>query len=489
MRLLDLPVELILEIADQIDQEGDILAFIKSCRCLHNILISYLYRRNAISSGSALPWSSEHGFERNVEQMLLRKVDPETPRRWKDASITRYSHGNFRVNSSLPFYRACNSPLYLAAQRGHESIVKLLLQYKVDLSLPLVVAASEGSYDPPLVSPPTREIFQRVPERYERIVRLLLEHGANPNSMAPTNLTALALAIRSKNLGIVSLLLKYGAELDYPGDISQRGRSWTPPMYVFLYAIDGSLHNHGLSIAEPLLGLLVKHGVDINSPDYHGVSPIHLASQRDPTGSLVRQMIRHGADVNSRKPGSGSTPLHFCTEAAAIALLESGARIDIADRKGDTPLHCTTNIKLQRLYLDAGADPNWKNHNGESVLVRVAGKASFKVMDLLLERGADINSTTIHRETALHRAVRYVNIFNVKWLLDHGANVNAELDTGATPLDCVRERAYSRYWICIEIEKFLLSRGGRYSRRNKVETNLVTHVASLARPHSATATS
>jgi ankyrin repeat protein len=321
MPLLGLPVELILNIADQIDQESDILGPLKCCAPLRNILIPYLYRRNAVSGGgSALPWCSEHGYEQNVERMLQLNVDPETPR------IIRLS-GNLQDDTSFPginspFYRAYNSPSYLAAQRGHEGIVKLLLEYNVDLRFPFLAAVSEGSYNPLHVNLPTRKIFQRVPESYERIVRLLLEHGANPNSIAAhTKLTALTFAIRSKNLGIVSLLLEYGATLDYPGDRRQRGHSWMPHTWEFFYAIDESLQEHDLSIAEPLLELLARHGADMNSPYYHGGSPIHFACKQDPTGRLVRQMIRHGADVNSQKHETRCTPLHLCTEAAALALL------------------------------------------------------------------------------------------------------------------------------------------------------------------------
>lgn len=458
MPLLHLPVDLILVIADHIDREKDILALIKSSRCLHNSLISYLYWRNSISGASALPWSAEHGFEQNVKRMLRhKKVDPDTPRIWEDAdTCSHFPDGDWL------FYRACNTPLYLASQRGHENIVKLLLQCKVDLSLPLIVAASEGNFNPIYIDLPKREEIKCTPEGYEKIVRLLLEHGANPNSMTPMALTAVKFGIRSRNLGIVRLLLEYGAKLDHLGHKGRSGLSGSTSTHEFIYAMDWHLRTRDLTLAGPLFELMMRHGADVKSLDSYGVSPLHLASRIDATGHIVRQIIQHGANVNFQSPTSGSTPLHDCTEAAALALLDKGARVDIANVGfGNTPLHCTTDIKVQRLILDAGANPNWKNHNKESVLVCVAGTASSKSLDLLFERGADINSTSFRKTTALHVAVEYGNAVNVRWLLDHGANVNAKLDTGETPLDLACSQPYLPFSISAEIEKILLGRGGR----------------------------
>lgn len=71
MFLSDLPNELILYIADQIDTESDILALAKLNRHFYRTLIRYLYRRNAEHSGaSALFWASENGQESTARQSL-----------------------------------------------------------------------------------------------------------------------------------------------------------------------------------------------------------------------------------------------------------------------------------------------------------------------------------------------------------------------------------------------------------------------------------
>ena len=62
MILSELLEELVLDIADFLDTEKNVLVFTQLSRHFHNTLISYIYRRNAKSSGgSALLWAAEHG--------------------------------------------------------------------------------------------------------------------------------------------------------------------------------------------------------------------------------------------------------------------------------------------------------------------------------------------------------------------------------------------------------------------------------------------
>lgn len=423
MSFSKLPPESVLDIADNLD-EKNILSLLRCSQQLRDILIPYLYLRNKASGGSALSWCAEHGFEQGVKRMLQLKVDPDTPRKQLVPS----------------FWRACSAPLYLAAKKGHESIVKLLVKEKVDLNFPLLISASKGGYDP---SPLTED--RLLPRTYEKIVEVLLEHGANPNFLGHKNVTPLTLAILSPNLNMVKLLLSHGARVDYPGDSTQDQSSWVHPIHAWLKSChQGSPDSFDLTITGRLLELLLRYGADISWRNGMGRSPIHVAAEEDITGLVVRQLIRHGADVDCKRR-DGSAALHGCTVAAAVALIENGANIHVRDSTGGTPLHSTTfRLDIQRILLDAGANPNCKDHEGESVLVRAAGSGYPDVVRLLLERGAEVNSTTNRKETPLHRAVRFARKRNVKLLLDHGANVNAQRDTRQTPLDDVSRRGYVR---------------------------------------------
>lgn len=58
-----------------------------------------------------------------------------------------------------------------------------------------------------------------------------------------------------------------------------------------------------------------------------------------------------------------------CDLAAAIALLHSGAAVDVEDADGRTPLWWAAQARCQHLVgvlLDAGADPFHRAHDGET---------------------------------------------------------------------------------------------------------------------------
>jgi cytohesin len=216
----------------------------------------------------------------------------------------------------------------------------------------------------------------------------------------------LTLAIQATNLEIVSLLFKYGATTGYPGDPNERHPNWRPHIYKL---IESNSPNFGLyrdpSRTGTLFEILVGHGEDVTWRNSIGRSLLHHASEINNTVYVIWVLIRHGVNV---KTTDGFAAVHVRTEEAAVELIENGAQVDITNSVGDTPLHLNTwNEDLQRIFLDAGANPNCKNHNGESVLLRAATTADRAVVELLIERGADVNSRNFGKETPLLRAARY----------------------------------------------------------------------------------
>ena len=103
-------------------------------------------------------------------------------------------------------------PLYLACQRGHESIVQLLLNKGADVNLcndkglsPLYVACQTG---------------------HESIVQILLNSGADKNVCNENGLSPLYVASRNGKESIVQLLLNNGADVNL---CNENGLS---PLYV-----------------------------------------------------------------------------------------------------------------------------------------------------------------------------------------------------------------------------------------------------------------
>ena len=80
--------------------------------------------------------------------------------------------------------------------------------------------------------------------------------------------------------------------------------------------------------------------------------------------SVLSLLLQHGADVNARQAGNGSTPLHIAAGkglgvAVIDKLLEHGACVNASDSHGCTPLYkAVERISLRNTIrlLRAGAD-------------------------------------------------------------------------------------------------------------------------------------
>lgn len=110
MPLRDLSDKLVLCISGELDSDADINAFARSNWWLSSNLNTHLYRHNARQlESSGLLWAAEYGLAVVVQGFLDEGANVEA----KDA-----------------LHR---TPLCLAAENGHEAVVKLLLaQHGVD---------------------------------------------------------------------------------------------------------------------------------------------------------------------------------------------------------------------------------------------------------------------------------------------------------------------------------------------------------------------
>jgi len=171
-----------------------------------------------------------------------------------------------------------------------------------------------------------------------RMVRILLDLGADPNATDAVGATALAAAAQEHaDPAIVPMLLAAGTRLDF---IS-------------------ALYLGRFDAAEAM----VKAEPSRIGPDGRDTIALHLSVSRK-NAAAVEWLIAHGVDVNAKRN------VFDCNHTALHTTAESGA-VDIA-----------------RMLLDAGADPNIHDDKYDAT---VLGWAEYcgqpQVADLVRERG------------------------------------------------------------------------------------------------------
>src|SRR5262245_48740498 len=362
------------------------------------------------------------------------------------------------------------TPVMLVARTGEVKVAELLVAHGANVNArerfrdqtALMWAAAEGHAD---------------------MVAFLISKGAGVNGRAKSNdwpnqmtseprvqyrptggLTPLLYAARGGCQGCIEALLKGGADIDLPNPDGM-----TPLMM----AIDNSHYDVAL--------YLLSHGANPHTWDWWGRTPIYVVANmrggpdsnegpREPKSlELVNALLNAGVNPNhqlnmlqpSRNGNSGrfkddllntgATPLLRAAQtfdnAVVRALLEHGARVDLPNAMGVTPLMAAAGIgtRTGQSVLGPGPPPD--------VEVR-----SIETMGILLKAGADINaritdttsltariartSTMTNREgqTALFFAAQSARPVVVRFLLDHGAKVDVMADGGKALLDAAKSK-------------------------------------------------
>ena len=154
-------------------------------------------------------------------------------------------------------------------------------------------------------------------------------------------------------------------------------------------------------------------GVDPNLLDEHGSSPFLFALV------LFRAARRPAERMQER------------LECLSV-LLEAGASVDLRQREwlwetiGRTPLHRIAHNRspaytaVIAALVEAGADVNFTDEHGNSVLARAAGSAPAATVSLLISAGA------VDLDRALKSAIRYGKQRNCALLLRAGAAIPAQ---------------------------------------------------------------
>jgi ankyrin repeat protein len=205
--------------------------------------------------------------------------------------------------------------------------------------------------------------------------KLVLERGADVNVRTKNGFTALTVAANYRGTTeVVRTLLDHGAT------VACGTTDTSLPLPLFLAAGTGEIEKARLLIAHgdgvnekwtrrggsysplinaidmgdaPMVAFLIDSGADIHERDLRGLTPLSRAVLSN-YNDVVAVLIAKGADVNA-PDGLGLTPLHYASMAdygdtgIVRQLLASGAKRDIKDSQGHTPLQTAERFHYDKL--------------------------------------------------------------------------------------------------------------------------------------------
>ena len=181
---------------------------------------------------------------------------------------------------------------------------------------------------------------------------------------------------------------------------------------------------------------VVSGGMTLSLPG----DPFVKAAQEDNLEEL-RTLLLNRSDANVRDKITNATALDHAVQNGnremVQVLLWAKADVNFRDSDGQTVLMLLTDKVTSELVWDlinAGAKVNARDNDGDTPLISIAETNNVDALKVLLDAGAKVNAANNEGETALMLAASNGIVNNVRALIMAGADVNARNKQGKTAL-------------------------------------------------------
>jgi len=228
-------------------------------------------------------------------------------------------------------------------------------------------------------------------------IEMLIYSNSDINKESSKGFTPFHRAVEKNTFEVVEFLINNGAE------INKTDNNGYTPLH---FAVHQGKYNMAV--------LLKVSGADLNSADANGLTPLHHAVG-DKKSPVFIDLLATPQNINAQTK-NGYTPLHFVfmykntneEKLLVQKLLYHKARVDIADYKGNIPLHLAIFKGMNREVLElliAKETIDHYNENRQTPLHIAAMEGRYDAVVLLKESGADLNPLDKNRFAPLCYAI------------------------------------------------------------------------------------
>ena len=237
-----------------------------------------------------------------------------------------------------------NTPLILASERGHLSVVKTLLTHRAmcDFRNPLNGRTA---------------LFKSVLNGQAETVSCLLENSVNPNFADKEWHTPLMVAAQENHITISTDLLQHGAIVT-----KKNIRGWS----ALTFAINGGHLD--------MINLLLDHKAAIDSVDRSGTTPIGVAAFRGDI-KAVKLLMDRGCDIN-HQDNKKWTPLMCAAQEGhcdiVICLVENNARTELTNAAGNNVFDiafCNNHRLIVQVLMSYGLGDGYEGESASDLSI------------------------------------------------------------------------------------------------------------------------
>jgi ankyrin repeat protein len=234
-----------------------------------------------------------------------------------------------------------------------------------------------------------------------------------------------------------------------------------------------------------LMNAAINGGADIHVVDGRGRTLLMVAATTN--AATVQTLLSHKVEINSRD-SAGNTALieaaqFGCVECIRL-LLNAGAEPNVQNNEGNTPLilaldHSYPRVEAVAALLRGRAKSDIVNKEGDNALLVAASVGAADVVQLLLQTGAAVDTKDASGKTPLIRAVVARSGYYpapdlgadvIRKLLKARADINAVDDEGTTALILAARKGY------LDLVRLLLQAGAKTDVRTNDGTNALIEV-------------